>query len=438
MFKLRMTLVSGVVVAGMLLAACGGGGGAAPTAAPAPTQPPAAQPTQPPAAQPTQPPAAEKPVKITIWHQWTGEYLNAITEAFNEYTKMHPNVTFDLSKPESVNDALKVAIPAGEGPDIIGWANDNIGAQALVGNILPLNDYGIDENFLNSTYEPAAVKGVIWQGKIWGLPESQEGIAFVYNKALVTDEFLPKDPLDFADLLAKAKAFSEENPGKYLVCNQGLGGKDAYHVAPIYFGHGVPTYVDDQGKVYLNTPEALSAAKWIQEFSQYAPKETSHDICKAMLTEGNAGAWWTGPWAIADIEKAGIDYGIAPMGRPFVGIKTLMLSKNAKDRGNDQVAIDVMKYFTSAEVQKKLALVNKTIPAASAAVKDPEVQKLPTLAGFGAALNLGVPMANTPFASAQWDPVGDATQAIWSGTQTPEEALAAAQKAAEDKIKEMQ
>jgi arabinogalactan oligomer/maltooligosaccharide transport system substrate-binding protein len=424
-----MTLLSVMVIAGILLTACGGGGAAAPTAAPA---------TQPPAAQPTEAPAAEQPVKITIWHQWTGEYLNAITAAFDDYTKTHPNVTFDLSKPEDTNNALKVAIPAGEGPDIIGWANDNIGAQALVGNILPLNDYGIDENFLNSTYEPAAIKGVVWQGKIWGLPESQEGIAFVYNKALVTDEFLPTDPLDFSDLLAKAQAFAEKNPGKFLLCNQGLGGKDAYHEAAIYFGFGVPSYVDDQGKVYLNTPEAINAAKWMVEFSKVAPKETSHDICKSMITEGNAGAWWTGPWAIADIEKAGIDYGILPMGRPFVGIKTLMLSKNAKDRGNDQVAVDVMKYFTSAEVQKKLALANKTIPAPSAAVKDPEVQALATLSGFGAALNLGVPMANTPFAQAQWDPVGDATQAIWSGTQTPEEALAAAQKTAEDKIKEMQ
>jgi arabinogalactan oligomer/maltooligosaccharide transport system substrate-binding protein len=439
MFKLRTTLFSIMVIAGLLLAACGGGGGAAPTQAPVATQPPAAQPTQPPAAQPTEATGGtDKPVKLTVWHQWTGEYLNTITEAFNDYTKMHPNVTFDLSKPEAVNDALKVAIPAGEGPDIIGWANDNIGAQALVGNILPLNDYGIDEAFLNSTYEPAAVKGVVWQGKIWGLPESQEGIAFVYNKELVTDEYLPTDPLDFDDLLAKAQAFAEANPGKFLLCNQGLGGKDAYHAAPIYFGHGVPTYVDDEGKVYLNTPEAIAAATWLTEFKEVAPQETSHDICKAMITEGNAGAWWTGPWAIADLEAAGIDYGILPLGRPFVGIKTLMLSKNAKDRGNDQVAVDVMKYFTSAEVQKKLALANKTIPAPTAAVKDAEVAALPTLAGFGAALNLGVPMANTPFASAQWDAVGDATQAIWTGTQQPEEAMAAAQKTAEDKIKEMQ
>ena len=35
---------------------------------------------------------------ISIWHQWSGDYLNAIEEAFAEYTAMHPNVTIDTSK----------------------------------------------------------------------------------------------------------------------------------------------------------------------------------------------------------------------------------------------------------------------------------------------------------------------------------------------------
>ena len=243
--------------------------------------------------------------------------------------------------------------------------------------------------------------------------------------------------MDFADLLAKAKAFSEANPGKYLVCNQALGNADAYHVSPIYFGFGVPEYVDDAGVAYLNTPEALAAGNWIKEFSAYAPAETSHDICKAMITEGNAAAWWTGPWAIADLETAGIDYGILPMGRPFVGIKTLMITKNAVDRGSAAVALDVMKYYTNAANEIAVSLANKTIPANTAALNDAQIQSLAAVKGFGASLNLGIPMANTPFAGAQWGPVGDATTAIWNGSQTPEEALTAAQTAIDAAIAEM-
>ncbi len=422
--KKSLWILLTVILAIGLLAACSPKEPAATATAPAVTAPTA------------EPVVQDQPVTISIWHQWSGDYLNAITEAFNEYTVAHPNVTIDLSKPEDTSNALSVAIPAGEGPDIIGWANDQIGTQALAGNIVPLGDYGIDLTFLNSTYEPAAVRGVVWQNMIWGLPESQEGIAMVYNKDLVSDEYLPTNPLDFEELLTKAQAFYNAT-GKYLVCNQGLGNPDAYHVAPIYFGHGVSEYVDDQGMVHLNSPEALAAGEWMVRFKAFAPAETSHDICKAMIVEGNAGAWWTGPWAIADLEAAGINYGIIPMGKPFVGIKALLLSKNAVDRGNQAVAIDIMKYFTSGSVQAKIAAANKTIPAPTAALMDSAVQALPSLRGFGASLNLGVPMANTPYAGAQWGPVGDATTAIWNGAQTPQEALDAAQAAAEKAIDDM-
>jgi arabinogalactan oligomer / maltooligosaccharide transport system substrate-binding protein len=82
-------------------------------------------------------------------------------------------------------------------------------------------------------------------------------------------------------------------------------------------------------------------------------------------------------------------------------------------------------------------VANKTIPASTGALQDPDVQALMTLQGFGASLNFGVPMANTPFASAQWGPVGEATTAVWNGAQAPEEAMAAAQQAMEQAIADM-
>lgn len=434
----------------MILSACATATTEAPVVEPttAPVVEPTAKPVEPTAApvEPTAAPVeptvapteAAAPVTITIWHQWDGKYLDAITAIFNQYMVENPNVTIVLDKPENVNDALKVAIPAGEGPDIIGWANDQIGAQALVGNIIDLDSLGVTQDFLNSTYEPAAVNGVVWSGKIWALPESQEGIALVYNKATATAADFPSDPKDFADLLAKAKAYSEANAGKYLVCNQGLGNADAYHEGAIYFGFGVPGYVDDAGTVYLNTPEALAAGNWIKDFKPYAPAESSYDICKAGIVDGTFAAMWTGPWIIADLETAGVDYGILPMGSPFVGIKTLMITKNAQDRGTAEVALDIIKYFTNQANETQVSLANKTIPANTAALNDPQVQALATVSGFGAALNLGIPMSNSPYASAQWGPVGDATNAIWAGTQTPEEALAAAQTAIETAIAGMQ
>jgi arabinogalactan oligomer/maltooligosaccharide transport system substrate-binding protein len=346
---------------------------------------------------------------------------------------MFPCVTIDLSKPDDVQSALKTAVPAGQGPDILGWANDHIGDLGLLGIIVPLDDYGVTQDFLKSVYEPAAVNGVVWTDKIWALPETQEAIALVYNKDLVEDKYLPTDPMGFDDLLIKAAAFQTDK-GIPLICNQGLGNPDAYHAAPVYFGFGVPSYVDDQGKAYLNTPEAYAAGDWMVKFSKVSLKETSDQICTAALLDKKVGAKWTGPWAIADVQKGGINFGILPMGKPFVGIKTVMLVKNAVDRGNQDVALNIMEYYTSPEVQAKLAQVNHTIPAQTAALKDPAVSADPVIAAFGKSANLGVPMANTPYASAQWTPVGDATTAIWQGKLEPKAALDAAQAAIEKAI----
>ncbi len=431
MSKKLFQLISILIIAAFALAACAPAATPAPTSAPAATSAPAS--TSAPAA--TTAPAA---TKITIWHQWSGDYLTAITQVFKDYEASHPGVSIDLNKPQDVQASLKVAIPAGQGPDIIGWANDSIGSAATTGYIVPLNDYGITADFLKSTYEPAAINGVTWKGKIWALPEAQEAIALVYNKAIVTDKYLPKDSTDFAGLLAAAQQFQKDNPGKTLVCNQGFPGGDAYHIAPVFFGFGVPQYIDETGKVTINTPEAVKAMQWLQDMSKVSLKEESQDICAAGMKDGSVGMMWTGPWEIATIEGYKIDYGIFPMGKPFVGIKTMMLSKNAVDRKTTTVALDIMKYYTSTAVQQKLSVANKTIPANSAALKDPAVSALVSIKGFGAAANVGVPMSSSPFAGAQWDPVGNAVKTIWTGSQTPDAALKDAQAAAEKAVAGMQ
>jgi arabinogalactan oligomer/maltooligosaccharide transport system substrate-binding protein len=378
---------------------------------------------------------------ITLWHGWDGAYYEAIEEVFNQYEADHPEVNIELVRQDNLSDAMAVAVPAGEGPDILAWVQDQVGRNALVGNIVPITEW-VDEAYLNENFEPAAANAMVWQGDVWGIPESQEGIALVFNRELVSEEDIPTDPFDFAGLLEAATAFREANPDKYFLCNQGVGAtsQDAYHVAPIFFGFGGDDevgYVDDEGTIYIDTPERLEAAEWILEFKEVAPEETSHEICQAGLQDGTYAAWWTGPWAIAGLEEAGVDYGIVPFGRPFVGVKLLMMGANAADRGNQEIVVDIMRYFGSEEVQTQLALVNGTVPANSAALNSAEVQEVYSSSAFGASLANGIAMPNTPFIDAQWAPVGAAAAAIFSGAQEPAAALAEAQATAEETVEGM-
>jgi arabinogalactan oligomer/maltooligosaccharide transport system substrate-binding protein len=192
--------------------------------------------------------------------------------------------------------------------------------------------------------------------------------------------------------------------------------------------------VDDAGKVYLDTPQALQAAQWLVNFSRYAPATASYDICKNMFLSAKAAAFWTGLYAIPEIQAANIDFGIIPMGRPFVTVNVMMITQDAVNRSAAQAALDVMKFFTNAQNAEKLALAGNVVPANTAALNSPAVSANPLLSGFGAAVAVGVAMATTPYSNAQWGPVASAATDIWTGKQQPAAALAAAQKAIEDAI----
>ncbi len=376
-------------------------------------------------------------ITLQLWHGWSGAYADAITKVFDDYNKNNKDgITVQLSNPGDLTPSLQAAIPAGQGPDIIAWADDHIGLNVQAGNLAPLSDYGITMDFLKANYEPAAVNAAVYDGKIWALPEAQEGVTLICNKAVIKASDFPADPEDFAGLLKLATDFHTKNPDKFLIYNQGLGASDAYHVSPIYYGFGA-YYVKEDGSVGINTPEGLKAGQWIADFAKVAPTQADKDIGLAALTKGTGACMWTGPWELADIKKAKIDYFIQPFGRPFVGVKVEMMTTNAVDRKNTDAVIKVLKYFDSAEVQEALSVANSSVPAATAALAAADVVKNPDVVGFGAQFKLGVPQPNTPFMSALWGPVGDATTAIFTGKQTPADALAAAEKTAKADIAKM-
>jgi arabinogalactan oligomer/maltooligosaccharide transport system substrate-binding protein len=80
-----------------------------------------------------------------------------------------------------------------------------------------------------------------------------------------------------------------------------------------------------------------------------------------------------------------------------------------------------MKYYGSADVQAKLAKVNKQVPANTQAqdlVKDD-----PIIAAFITQAANGRPMPNSEFIAAMWDPFNKMVTALWTGAATPEQAV---------------
>lgn len=383
--------------------------------------------------------ATPAPTTVTIWHNWPRSWEVVYEEIIADFNVSSEDVRIELLKVENLTEALRVAIPSGEGPDIVHGHTEQIGPWARLGAIKPLDGY-VAPSLLENRFEPAAVDAVMWRGAHWGFPESQEGIALIYNRDMLSASDLP-DPDDFDDLLQKAQAYRQENPDKYYLCNPGLGQVDAYSVAPIYLGHDLREYggfVDEVGNVYLDSRAAYNAAEWIAEFSKLAPAEANAGICQAMFIEGQVPIWWMGERALLALEETRLDYGIAPMGSPFVDVTAFMLSSNSQARGHVDAALTVIQYLTGVDVQRRLALAVRLVPANSAALADASLQADPVIAGFGEALHRGTPLPNHVYGDCAWGGVGDATLAIWRGRLSPLEAMNEAQAIVEACVAEIE
>ncbi len=372
---------------------------------------------------------------ITIWHGYEGTYLDAKKAIYDEYTKQYPNVTINLVHKPNLTDAVTAAAGAGQGPDIVAWVDDQIGKWVKLEAIKPMDSY-VNKDYMNSQFTPAAVDAATFEGKIYGMPESVEAITIIYNKKLITSSQVPKTT---DGLVSFAKSYSQSNPGSYgVVWNP----KDAYFQAPWIYGSG-GFYVKADGSVGLNTSGTKAGFNYVASFKGAMPAGVDYGIADTLFKEGKAAMIINGPWSVADYLKAGVDYGYATLptvqgsgkpASPFVGVKTLMLGAYAQ---NPALAVDVMKFFSNQANQTNMVLTTREIPANKLALADPKVQAIPDIAGFGAQVKNGVPLPNTPFMSALWDPVAKALEAVWTGKQSVDAALSDAQTAAEKNVAQL-
>jgi arabinogalactan oligomer/maltooligosaccharide transport system substrate-binding protein len=322
------------------------------------------------------------------------------------------------------------AVRANNGPDILGWVDDSLGELVDSHTVIPMDQY-ISQSYVNSTYTQAAAQAVQFNGHVWGVPETVEAITIMYNKKLISASQLPTTT---DQMLAFEQSYAHQHPGKYGIV---WPTQDAYYNAPWFYGFGA-YYVKADGTVGLSTPQATAAGNFIASFRPYLPKQLDGTTASSLFTEGKAAAIIDGPWSYANYAKAsGVDVGFAtlPMvpannnthSTPFVGVKSLWVTKNAKDPALDA---DILKFYTNYQNQLKMIDATGEIPANQQALQDPSVKNNPAISGFANEVQYGTPLPNTPYMSALWTPVASALTTIWNGTQTPAAALADAQAAA--------
>lgn len=314
----------------------------------------------------------------------------------------------------TVRDALKVAVPKGQGPDILaGAAHDWVGNLVKANVLLPI-DAQLPANFKDD-FINGALQAMKYNGHYYGVPGWTENIAFLRNMKVAK---------------TKVTSINQVKNGEIGI-NYSATTSDPYHFYPFQTMFDAPVFTSDSGGDWTETvgmggTKGANFAKWLKtKGTAFFGKPADAKILCNFLN-GKIKYWVTGAWNINAIEsgasgcKKGLvinsTYSIDPFPKgptgitpkQFLGIRGyLMVASGPNNTTNVAGATLLMRYMSSEATQYSLYdNFNKT-PANKVALN--RAKDNPVIKGFADAANT-VPMPNSPAMDAAW--------VIWGKAQT--------------------
>lgn len=311
------------------------------------------------------------------------------------------------------------ASQAGTGPDVVVWAHDVVGQLVANGAIEPIQLPNAAD------FDPLAIEGMTFDGQLYGVPYSVENIALFRNTDLVPDA-----PATMEELVEAGEALVTDGKATEVMSLQVGQSGDAYHIYPLFASAGGSFFGEtaegdpDPSNVTVDSPESIAAGEKLKAIGEAGSGalKTSIDNTNAIPVFFDAKAPFlvSGPWAVADIEKAGVKYDISPIppfegedpAGPFIGVNGFYLASGAKNKALAQEFMT--NYLTTLDVQTALFEAEARRPALTAAVDavksgDPNIEK------FQAASEGGTILPAIPEMGQVWGPFGVAEAAIVKG-----------------------
>ena len=318
----------------------------------------------------------------------------------------------------TVRDAMKTAVPAGTGPDLlIGAAHDWTGSLAAAGVLRPITVASATSASITSN----AMQAFLFGGKQYGLPFYTENIALVRNLKAA-----PKAPTTGAQI----------KNGELQIGYSATGG-DPYHFYPVQSSFGAPVF-ESTSKGWTSTLGMDNAAG--VKFAQYLATKGEKFFAKAGkgwddmncdIKSGKVKYWITGPWAISSIENGNSkcttksvinkDYAVSAIpsfgGKPaqqFMGAKGGFISNSPST--DVVLATQLLTSLAGKEAGISYFNIDSFSPANKAALA--VASNDPVIKAFAAAGARAVPMPNIVAMDSVWDKWGKTEAKLLTGKST--------------------
>ncbi|MEH0664566.1 maltose/maltodextrin ABC transporter substrate-binding protein MalE [Vibrio scophthalmi] len=367
--------------------------------------------------------AAIEEGQLTIWINGDKGYngLAEVGKKFEEDT----GIKVTVAHPDALQDKFPQTASTGDGPDIVFWAHDRFGGYAEAGLLAEIKpSQAIKDGIVDFAWD--AVK---YDGKLIGYPIAVESLSLIYNKDLV-----PNPPKTWEEVEA-LDAELKKNGKKAIMWNL----KEPYFTWPLMaadggyaFKYGSAGYdVKDAGIANEGVKDAMNFVKGLVDKGVIS-SDMDYSVSESAFNQGNVAMTINGPWAWGNVEKSGINYGVATLpkfqgqsSKPFVGVLTAGISTASP---NKDLAVEFIEnYLLTNDGLRK---VNDDKPLGAVALNSfqRELDSDQRIAAtMDNAMN-GEIMPNIPQMNAFWGSAKNAIINIVDGRQTVDAALADAEK----------
>jgi raffinose/stachyose/melibiose transport system substrate-binding protein len=308
------------------------------------------------------------------------EIVDQLKRLTDQYTKAHPNVTFNLQTVGGGADtaaALKAKFASGKAPDIF----TSQGYQDAITWKDKLEDLS-DQPWVKDAY-PNALKPMTMDGKVYGQPVNLEGYGFAYNKTLFKKAGITELPKTFTELEAAAKKlkstgitpFSVGYAEWWVLANHGLNVPFAYQETkdPNFISglNSGATKID--GNEYFN--DFFKLLDLTIKYGNKNPLTTDYNTEVTQFASGETAMIQQGNWIQPMIDKISpnMEVGFIPLAltedaaqadKLMVDVPSNWVVYNKAPEADKKAAKDFLNWMVSSE-EGKTALVKefKYIPA---------------------------------------------------------------------------
>ena len=360
--------------------------------------------------------------ELLIWINGDKSYdgLAEIGRTFEQDTGVKVNVQF----PDSLEARYQQVAATGDGPDIIFWAHDRFGGYAEAGllkEVKPGKEF--KQKLVDFSWD-----AVTFDGKIVGYPLAIETPSLIYNKDL-----LPEPPKAWEELPAIHKAMAEQ--GKKAIM---WDVKNAYFTwamisAGTYsFKKTATGYnAEDTG---VNSKEAQQGMAFLSQLADKGVIDPAMDyaVSESSFAKGNVAMTINGPWSWGNLDKAGVNYGVAVLptfkgkrSNPFVGV--LSAGINAATP-NEDLAVEFLENYLFTDESLQIMNSDKPLGAVTLKTFQNKLESDPRIKSTMENASHGELMPGIPQMMAYWSVEGPAIENVLTGRQTVKQALHSAEK----------